>query len=176
MNSSRRSFLYSLLSLSLAPPEVLSRALPRQSKDDELSFTPAQKELLACFCEQIYPKDDYAGAREVGVPDFIERALREAHPDWLAIYRMGLNATDAASRSRYGLGFCQVSFEQQMTLLVQMEKGTLPQEGWGRLDAREFFQMVRDHTMQGAYSHPKYGGNRDKAAWDMIGYYDFWTE
>jgi hypothetical protein len=29
---------------------------------------------------------------------------------------------------------------------------------------------------QGAYSHPKYGGNRGKAAWDMIGYYDFWVE
>ena len=54
--------------------------------------------------------------------------------------------------------------------------GNLLKTDWPSVAAKDFFRMIRDHTLQGAYSHPKYGGNRNKAAWDMIGYDDFWVE
>ena len=31
-----------------------------------------------------------------------------------------------------------------------------------------FFALVIDHTMQGFYGSPQYGGNRDEASWKML--------
>ena len=128
------------------------------------------------MCEQIFPKDEFPGAIELGVPNFIERCLREGHAEWIGIYRAGLRSTETSSRSIYGRGFLELSFDDQTRLLGRMQTGDLPNADWHSVAARDFFRMIRDHTLQGAYSHPKYGGNRNKAAWDMIGYYDFWVE
>jgi gluconate 2-dehydrogenase gamma chain len=35
---------------------------------------------------------------------------------------------------------------------------------------QRFFGMVVRHAMQGYYSHPKYGGNKDGASWKMLKY------
>jgi gluconate 2-dehydrogenase gamma chain len=34
----------------------------------------------------------------------------------------------------------------------------------------EFFGALYDHTLEGVYSHPIYGGNRGYAAWNALGY------
>jgi len=38
------------------------------------------------------------------------------------------------------------------------------------LSGSEFFAALYAHTMEGAYSHPVYGGNRDYAAWEQVCY------
>ena len=35
---------------------------------------------------------------------------------------------------------------------------------------RVFFETVRNHTIEGMFGDPKWGGNRDYAGWKMIGY------
>ena len=37
-------------------------------------------------------------------------------------------------------------------------------------DASTFFNLVRTHTIQGAFGDPYYGGNASFAGWDLIGY------
>src|ERR1043165_6860080 len=36
--------------------------------------------------------------------------------------------------------------------------------------ADRFFGMLFDHTMEGVYSHPVYGGNKDYVGWDSVCY------
>ena len=36
--------------------------------------------------------------------------------------------------------------------------------------ARTFFNMLYQNVMQGMFSDPIYGGNRDKAGWNLIGF------
>jgi gluconate 2-dehydrogenase gamma chain len=34
---------------------------------------------------------------------------------------------------------------------------------------RRFFELVRNHTMEGYYGSPRHGGNRDAVSWRMLG-------
>ena len=49
-----------------------------------------------------------------------------------------------------------------------------------QLDAEHsaFFEVIRTATIQGMFSHPEYGGNRDKIGWKLIGFEDrfVWQE
>ena len=172
---SRRGFLFLLSALPFAPKSGLTQSVSRSS-DQNRPFDDADRRVLGSLCEQIFPKDEFPGAIELGVPVFIERCLREGHTDWTGIYRAGFRSTEASSRSVHQKAFLELPFDEQTRLLERMQKGDLPMADWPSVAAKDFFRMVRDHTLQGAYSHPKYGGNRNKAAWDMIGYYDFWVE
>ena len=173
MTLSRRGFIFLLSALPFAPKSGLAQSLstsgdPESPDDiDRRSREPLRTDL---------PKDEFPGAIELGVPGFIERCLREGHADWTGIYRAGFRSTEASSRSVYAKEFPELSFDEQTRLLERMQTGDLPKTDWPSVSAKDFFRMFRDHTLQGTYSHPKYGGNRDKAAWDMIGYYDFWVE
>lgn len=43
-----------------------------------------------------------------------------------------------------------------------------PQDPQDRLG--EFFRLVREHTVQGYFGDPAYGGNRDAAGWALLGF------
>ena len=172
---SRRGFLFLLSALPFAPKVGLTQSVSTSSDQNRL-FDDVDRRILGSLCEQIFPKDEFPGATELGVPGFIERCLREGHADWTGIYRAGFRSTETASRTVYQKAFLELSFDEQTRLLERMQTGDLPKADWPSVAAKDFFRMLRDHTLQGAYSHPKYGGNRNKAAWDMIGYYDFWVE
>jgi gluconate 2-dehydrogenase gamma chain len=34
---------------------------------------------------------------------------------------------------------------------------------------RDFFELVRGHTLEGYYGSPRHGGNRDAVSWRMLG-------
>jgi gluconate 2-dehydrogenase gamma chain len=36
-------------------------------------------------------------------------------------------------------------------------------------EKRSFFELVREHTMEGYYGSPRHGGNRDAVSWRMLG-------
>ena len=46
----------------------------------------------------------------------------------------------------------------------------LPVVGGFEGSGSSFFSMVRNHTIDGTFSDPYYGGNRDYIGWDMLGY------
>jgi gluconate 2-dehydrogenase gamma chain len=135
-----------------------------------------ERRTLGAICEQFFPKDEYPGALDLGVVPFIETTLLKAHPDWIRVYHAGLAAVDQSCRERNGRAFRELPADVQIRFLRDMEEGTLASSAWKELRPADFFGLVRDHTFKGAYSHPRYGGNRDKGAWKMIGYSDWWAE
>ncbi|MCA1831393.1 MAG: gluconate 2-dehydrogenase subunit 3 family protein [Actinomycetota bacterium] len=72
------------------------------------------------------------------------------------VYRAGLADLDA----RAGTGsFANAPAAQQEAILRAMD-----------LEGSAFFAALYDHTMEGVYSHPVYGGNTNRIAWDAFGY------
>ena len=41
---------------------------------------------------------------------------------------------------------------------------------FGEPEAAEFFAVLRQHTVEGMFSDPMYGGNRDAVGWRLLGY------
>ncbi len=175
MRADRRKFLFSLAAMATAPPRFLLAGGVPPLQGTVKGLPEDQLTLLGDVCEQIVPADDFPGARELGVATFIGRVLREAHPEWVAVYQAGLTATDLSSERLFQASFVKLNFDQQLQLLQRMERGDLPADLWPSPPAGDFFSMVRSHTMQGFYSHPRWGGNRDKLAWKMIGFDDWWV-
>jgi gluconate 2-dehydrogenase gamma chain len=57
--------------------------------------------------------------------------------------------------------------EQQDTVLGELEEGKAKLQN---VDAKAFFKQFLLNTQEGYFADPMYGGNKDMAAWKMIGF------
>jgi len=64
----------------------------------------------------------------------------------------------AMSRKRFGQDLELLSQPQQLAIVSELSE-----------QDRTFFELVRDHTMEGYYGSPRHGGNRDAVSWRMLG-------
>jgi Gluconate 2-dehydrogenase subunit 3 len=82
------------------------------------------------------------------------------------VYRQGLAAVDALARERGAAPFHALSHAEQDNLLEQLdgpEAILFPGRGESFLDV-----LIR-HVLEGCFSAPEYGGNRERRGWRMIG-------
>ena len=84
------------------------------------------------------------------------------------LYRAGIEATNAYCTKTYGKPFDRLDEKQREDVLVGLSTGKVAFEGG--LPARVFWTTVYQTVMEGMFSDPIYGGNRDKAGWKMIGF------
>lgn len=84
------------------------------------------------------------------------------------LYRRGLAAVDAYAQSKFGNAFVKLSESQQDALLEDLAANKAT--GFDGPSAGQFFTMIRNDTIEGMFSDPMYGGNRDMAGWKLIGY------
>ena len=84
------------------------------------------------------------------------------------LYRAGIEATNAHCRKTYGKPFDRIDAKQREEVLVGLSEGKISFEGGP--PARTFWGTVYQTVMQGMFSDPIYGGNRDKAGWKLIGF------
>jgi gluconate 2-dehydrogenase gamma chain len=134
------------------------------------AFTPGERRLVEALADQVIPPDETPGGKEAGVAEFIDRQLRGPYRRHRAAYRAGLAKIDETSRRAAGAPFADLPFDRQTALLEALEAGRLPDGVWTAPgDAREFFQLVVEHSLQGFYGSPRHGGNRRYASWRMIG-------
>jgi gluconate 2-dehydrogenase gamma chain len=114
--------------------------------------------ILAALCDQIIPADDFPSASQAGVVTYIDRQLARHYRRHQNAYRDGLEQSDAMSRKLYDKGLADATTAQQRQIAVVLEK-----------ENRAFFELVRQHTMEGYYGSPRHGGNRDAVSWRMLG-------
>jgi gluconate 2-dehydrogenase alpha chain len=140
-----------------------------------LVLNPEQARMVGAITERLFPADESGpGAMEIGVPTYIDRALAGAYQGDIETYRLGLAAFQAATRSKFGVGFAECTPEQQDKMLAAMESGDVP--GMVVPSPQDFFALVRAHTQEGLFSDPVYGGNRDKLGWRLLGHPGIWME
>lgn len=84
------------------------------------------------------------------------------------VYRRGLDFVDAYAQSQFQKNFVDLDAEQQDSILTDMEadKATDFQGPSGKA----FFTQLRNDTIEGMFSDPMYGGNRNLVGWKLIGY------
>jgi len=156
-------------------------------------FTDAEAAFVSAAVARLIPADDLGpGALEAGVPTFIDRQLAGPYgrgERWYmqgpwspglptqgyqtrlspaGLYRAAIKAIDAAVvRESRGASFARLAAADQDAFLHRLEKGEVALDG---VDAKAFFAQLLQNTMEGFWSDPIYGGNRDMAGWKMIGF------
>jgi hypothetical protein len=81
-----------------------------------------QHETVATLAEMIIPTTDTPGAKEAGVPEFIDLLLTEWYdPAETKEFLRGLADVDARSRKKFGKGFTACSPQQQTELMKGLD-------------------------------------------------------
>ena len=113
---------------------------------------------LAGICDQIIPADDYPSASQAGVLIYIDRQLTRHYAKYQNNYIGGLKMADDLSLKEFGRRFALIDSQGQHRIVTAIESTD-----------RDFFEMVRNHTLEGYYGAPRHGGNRDAVSWRMLG-------
>jgi gluconate 2-dehydrogenase gamma chain len=132
-------------------------------------LTDEEARTLAAACDPIVPPDDFPGAADAGVVEFIDRQLATREKGEQEAWRRGVAALDATARRRHAAPFADLPFDVRTALLRDVESGSVDAADWAGADARGFFRRLRSHTMMGFYGDPRHGGNRDRVSWRMLG-------
>ena len=168
-------------------------------------FTPEEGAAAEALVDRLIPPDsETPGGRDCGCAVFLDRQLAGAYgssqglymsPPFLQaipeqglqapstpaqLYRRMLGALDDFCRATYaGRSFAQLPDSEKDRIIAGMENGSLQLAG---TSAAPFFEVLLQDTRYGFFADPIYGGNRDMAAWKMIGFpgarYDYrdWVE
>jgi gluconate 2-dehydrogenase alpha chain len=140
-----------------------------------LALNSHEARTAAAVFERLFPADEHGpGAAEIGVVQYVDRALAGAYRDHHETYRLGLAALDGAARALHGSTFADCTPDQQDSLLRALEVGELPD--FATPPQGVFFELLRAHVQEGLFADPAYGGNRDKQGWAVIGHPGVWLE
>ncbi|MGE0805624.1 MAG: gluconate 2-dehydrogenase subunit 3 family protein [Burkholderiaceae bacterium] len=156
------------------------------------AFNEQEWRFVLAACARLIPDDDDGpGAIGCGVPIFLDRQLEGPYghaANWYMqgpfhqgapefgyqgratpreLYRAGIAAVDAACLQRHSKSFAELEPAQQDEILQQLEDGKLEADA---VDLKAFFKFLSDDTRYGFLADPIHGGNRDMAAWKMIGF------
>ncbi len=160
--------------------------------DTFLVLTPTEQAFLSATADTMIPADELSpSGTDCGIVTFIDRQLASAWGGGAKMYRSGpfvkgkpeqgyqlsltpkeffqagIAAANEWSRRTYGKDFDRLSVADRNAALTAMQEGKAEFKGFA---ARAFFGQLLTITMQGFFSDPVYGGNRDKVSWKMLGY------
>jgi len=150
--------------IGAVPPRILAQKTAEPYKN----LTEAEGRTLEAIVARLIPSDVRSpGALEAGAARYIDRALGDALAASRPAYAAGLAALDAYARDAAGKPFAELAAERQDALLRDLERNVA--NGFAP-SAAAFFELVLGHTLEGTFSDPYYGGNRDFIGWELIGY------
>jgi gluconate 2-dehydrogenase gamma chain len=156
-----------------------------------LFFNASEAAFIEAACERLIPADEHgAGALAAGVPNYLDKQLSGAWGSGERLYRSGPWKTGSASQGYQlpftpgelfhqalraithdldsrGTPFPKMTAEAQDAYLKSLEGGSTDLNG---VPSGAFFAMLLQMTVEGFFSDPVYGGNRDMVAWRMIGF------
>jgi gluconate 2-dehydrogenase gamma chain len=84
------------------------------------------------------------------------------------LYRAGIEATNAHCIKTFGKPFDRLSEQQREEVLAGLSTAKIKFDSG--LPVRVFWGTVYQTVMEGMFSDPIYGGNRNKAGWKLIGF------
>lgn len=142
-------------------------------------FNETEARTVGAIAERIVPSGpDGAGATDVEVIVYIDRALAGFGRHLQRLYRRGVEAINRLSNDTHaGKPFAALTAAEQDRLLERLagwifatssDVAASRPDNWPLL--AEFFGAVRLHTIEGMFCDPMYGGNKDCAGWKLIGF------
>src|SRR5882724_12283818 len=185
---------------ALLAPVAHAAALPAPAKTSRVAeptqttylfFNAAEVLFIEAACERLIPADESGpGALGAGVPNYLDKQLGGAWGAGERLYRSGPWQAGTPSQG-YQLPFTpgelfhtclraisrdlaasktpfhEMSADNQDAYLKSLESGAHDLDG---VPSGIFFDMLLKMSVEGFFSDPVYGGNRDMVAWRMIGF------
>jgi gluconate 2-dehydrogenase gamma chain len=134
-------------------PAVAAAAATAREQASYRSLSPALGAALDAAAARILPTTDTPGAREAGAVWFMDAMLAGDMAKAMPLMEAGVAQLDGAA----GGSFADLPDARQDELLREIEDG-------------EFFGLLRFLTLAGTFTMSKYGGNRGKVGWDILGF------
>jgi gluconate 2-dehydrogenase gamma chain len=156
-------------------------------------FSADEAAFIEAAVDRLIPADELGpGAKEAGVAIFLDRQLEGpygAAQRWYMqgpwaegektqgyqsrltpaqLYRAAIKAVDDHCRKQFGgRSFAQLAEADRDKVLTGLEKGEIT---LANVKASTFFDLLLQNTIEGFFSDPLYGGNRDMVGWKLIGF------
>lgn len=154
---------------------------------------PAEGAFMEALVEHMAPATkSIPGGMDLGLHTFIDRALADNWGKGDHLYmqgpfkvgvpnqgyqlastpaelvRAGMRYTNESCMTKYGKSFDQITPEQREETLKGLESGSLalPND----FQSKTFFGLLYQMIVEGMFSDPIYGGNKDKVVWKAIGF------
>jgi len=169
------------------------QAASRQANSGYTFLAAAEAAFVEAAIARLIPKDDLGpGAFEAGVATFIDLQLAGQYGNgshWYmqgpwgegestqgyqsrmtpaALYRTAIKEIDDAVHKEGKAGvFAKLGADDQDRWLKDLEDGKVK---LATADAKTFFQLLMQNTIEGFWADPIYGGNRDMVGWKLIGF------
>ena len=152
----RREVLLLLAGTGAIPDQLLAigRTVHKRVRAGTLRALNAhQNETVATIAELIIPKTDTPGAREAGVPAFIDVMLADwAGDDQRQMFTAGLANVDERSRALFGKEFVACSEAQQTQILTDLDAELARLRDTKSDASKNFFQAMKWLTLTGYYT------------------------
>jgi gluconate 2-dehydrogenase gamma chain len=173
------------------PATVTPQTTPAEP-ETLLALTATEAAFISAAVDALIPADELSpSGTDCGLVTFIDRQLASAWGGGAKMYRSGpfqkgkpeqgyqlaltpheLFAAGIAeanqwSRQTYGKDFDRLAPDDRVNALKAMEEGKAEFVGLG---SKQFFDALLTITMDGFFSDPIYGGNRNKVSWKMLGF------
>ena len=199
-NVSRRDFLKLGAATAALPAGLTANAAAAatakttggKSSPTYMFFNSAEAAFIEAATERLIPPDATGpSARQSEVPRFIDRQLSGAWGTGERLYRSGpwregsvsqgyqlpftpaelfrsaLHGITADVQNEHQRDFAQLAPDVQDAYLKELEAG---KRTIGDVPSQLFFQSLWEMTIEGYFGDPVYGGNKDMAAWSMVGF------
>jgi hypothetical protein len=166
---SRRSLLRSTMASGTVAvvPVIATSSCSSLPPVGTTPLTEKENATLTAFVDRIIPADESGpGASASGVPDYINNTLASWNIADIPLVREGLQALELSAVQGYGRSFALLTAEEQDFLVERFEKSWLD----NMRDSGRAFNRLYRLTLEGMFSDPYYGGNRNYAGWDLIAY------
>jgi gluconate 2-dehydrogenase gamma chain len=155
-------------------------------------FTDFQARTIEAIAERIIPADGtQGGATKAGVVYYIDRAISGFSIGLQRVYRLGLRELEHFCQRQFTAEFVDLSPEQQDQVIrwfigdevggtnkldriqspfreMAASEGTAEGIDFGLLHS--MFAVIREHTVEGYFCDPVYGGNRGAISWRLVGF------
>ena len=116
-------------------------------------FTPDQARLVTEVAEIIIPKTDTPGAKDAGVPGFIDTMLKDCYKkEDQDRFIAGLTAFDEEAKKAYGDSFIYCKPEQQVELVKKTHEAALKEMKENKEAKRPFILMAKELTLLGFFT------------------------
>lgn len=116
-------------------------------------FTPDQALIVTEVAEIIIPKTDTPGAKDAGVPGFIDTMLKDCYnKEDQDRFLAGLTAFDEEAKKAYGDSFIYCKPEQQVEFVKKTHEAALKEAKENKEAKRPFILMAKELTLLGFFT------------------------